>query len=149
MAAAKGPVQLCGAQRCGMLGDERTAAFPLVAPAGAKLRPPAAPAPYYVVRFRDVGGARGYRKVEDPRGWLSLYSIGSPVASAPRAGGWVRIFALSNLNSPWSDGRNELSVSRKGAYLRRDGQLVSIPADTAERIRARLPLDWDALGARR
>jgi hypothetical protein len=194
-AAAKGPVQVCGAHRCGLLGSERAVAFPLAVPAGVELLPPARPAPYYVVRFRDLRGelgywvpaagvvrvrtqrddsaawfaptraqsralrratrgiaARrtpsgldtvevGYQRVEDASGWLSLYSVGTPVASAPDAGGWIRIAVYTkSLSSPWSDGTNRLAVSKAGAYLRRDGQLVAIPAGVADRIRARLPL---------
>jgi ABC-type amino acid transport substrate-binding protein len=193
VAAAKGPVQLCGASRCLTIGDERVPAIPLAITAGTKLHPPAAPAPYYVVRYARVGGVLGYwvpsanlvrlrvseravwvtptraqvarltkvaravapkapprqfeaaevgyERVEDPTGWLSLYTIGTPVASAPDAGGWTRIFAFTKVDTPWSDGTNKLSISRSGAYLRRDGELVGIPADVAEQIRARLPLE--------
>jgi hypothetical protein len=192
VAAAKGPLQACGANRCAMLGSERFPPIPLSVTAKTRLLPPATPAPYFVIRFRGGGGVLGYwipsaglvrlrtqeraawitptraqaarlrkatggiapkqapvrfetvelgyEKVEDPTGWLSLYSIGTPVASSPGAGGWMRIFAFSNVDTPWSDGVNKLAVSRRGAYLRRDGQVVSIPAETADRIRARLPL---------
>jgi hypothetical protein len=193
VASAKGPVQLCGASRCATIGDERVPSIPLAVTARTKLHPPAAPAPYYVVRYARVGGVLGYwvpsanlvrlrvheravwvtptgaqvgrlrkvargvppkapprqfeaaevgyERVDDPSGWMSLYTLGTPVESAPDAGGWTRIFAFTKADTPWSDGTNKLAISRSGAYLRRDGQRVSIPSDVAERIRARLPLE--------
>lgn len=192
VAAAKGPVQVCGAGRCATIGDERAVPIPLVVTAATRLLPPVAPAPYYVIRYAEVGGALGYwipsaglvrirtqdraawltpsraqaarlrrvtrglapraapaqfetvevdyGKVEDPRGYMTLYSIGTPVAAAPDAGGWARIFAFSNRDTPWSDGTNKLAIARRGPYLRRDGQIVLITGDVADRIRARLPL---------
>ena len=192
-ALAKGPFEICGRSGCAVLADE--AAGPGVpvgmvrAQTGAA---PAAPAPYFVIRFRDLPGALGYwipsaatirvrngagsalwlaatpeqaamlraktvglsplrppvvtqagvdlRTVRGPRTYLSLYTLGTPVASAPDAGGWLRV-DLWGASTPWTDGSNALAVSRRGAFLRRDGQLVRIPLAVAVRIRARLPLN--------
>jgi hypothetical protein len=192
VAAAKGPIQVCGSHRCVALGAEGSPPVPLGLTNEMRLLPPAAPAPYFVTRMPHLGAvgywipsARVYRlrtqkaraawialdpaqvamlrratrgidargaptrlqlvhvdgrKVAQPRGYLRLYTIGTPVAAAARPGGWLTIFMSAQTNTPWTDGMNRLAVSRRGAYLRRDGQLVRIPEAVADRIRARLPL---------
>jgi hypothetical protein len=77
--------------------------------------------------------------VKHPRGWLTLYTIGTPVAGAP-GGAWLAIFVSGPAPSPWTDGGDTFLISRRGAYLERDGQFVRISAAVARRIRARLPL---------
>lgn len=72
--------------------------------------------------------------VARPSSYLRLYAIGTPVGSAPSAGGWLPI-TLLGAASPWTDGSNALFVSRRGSYLERDGQIVRVPAATAKRIR--------------
>ena len=192
-AHAKGPFEICGRSACAVLADEAVGpGFPIGTIASPVSVAPAAPAPYFVIRFRDLDGALAYwipsaalirvrtdagtaawlaatpdeaallraktaglaprptpivedaavdlRSVRDPRSYLALYTVGTPVASAHGAGGWLRI-DVWGASTPWTDGSNALAVSRRGAFLRRDGQLVRIPLALARRIRARLPLN--------
>jgi hypothetical protein len=194
-AAAKGPVQLCGAGACVTLGAETAAAPVLSVPTDAPRLAPAPVAPYYVIRFADVGGPLSYwipsahalrsggtgapvwttvpapaadllaraaatlapkpapttlsfvrvgrRAVAHPRGYLRLYSLGTPVTDpGAGAGGWERIdvYSYREWQTPWTDGSNVLAISRRGAFLRRDGEVVRIPLALAERIRARKSL---------
>ena len=74
-----------------------------------------------------------------PSTYLRLYTVGTPVRHAPGAGSWNRI-TLTGPPSPWSDGWNNLRISRLADYLRRDGQLVRIPASVAVRIRRGAPI---------
>jgi hypothetical protein len=194
-AAAKGPVQLCGAGGCVTLGAETAAAPVLSVPTDAARIAPSPVAPYYVIRFADVGGPLSYwipsahalrsggtgapvwtpvpapaadlltraaatlapkpaptnlsfvrvgrRAVAHPRGYLRLYALGAPVADpGAAAGGWERIdlYSFAHWATPWTDGSNVVAISRRGAFLRRDGEVVRIPAALAARIRAREPL---------
>lgn len=91
------------------------------------------PSPVQVLAAVDGVKARGAAT------YLRLYTVGAPATSAAGAGGWLPIWMLGG-RSPWNDGRNALFVSRRGGFLKRDGQLVRIPAALAQRIRARLPL---------
>jgi hypothetical protein len=70
-----------------------------------------------------------------PSSYLRLYTVGTPVRSAPATGSWVSI-VLTGSASPWTDGNNSLSVSARGSYLKRDGQLLRIPAVVARRVRS-------------
>lgn len=72
--------------------------------------------------------------VAKPSSYLRLYTLGTPVRSAPRGVRWLQI-SLTGPLSPWTDGWNSLRISRRGDYLKRDGELVRIPASIAERIR--------------
>jgi hypothetical protein len=191
-AAAKGPVQVCGADRCVALGAEGALPVPLGLTNTMRQLPPAAPSPYFLTRMPHLGAigywipsagvyrlrtqkaraawirlepaqaallrqatlgldARGApsrfeyvhvdgETVAQPRGYMRLYTIGTPVAAARGAGGWLTIFASTEAHTPWTDGMNQLAISRRGAYLRRDGQIVRIPQAIADRIRARRPL---------
>lgn len=79
------------------------------------------------------------QSVAEPSTYLRLFTGGRPVRHAPRVGGWLRI-VLEGPSSPWSDGWSDLWISRRANYLRRDRQLVRIPASIAERIRRGDPL---------
>lgn len=82
------------------------------------------------VDFKPSNGGRTY---------LRLYMIGTPTVTWPGAGGWLRIFVVGAM-TPWTDGANSLWISRRGAFLRRDGTTVLISPSTASRIRRGLPL---------
>lgn len=69
-----------------------------------------------------------------PSSYLRLYTLGTPTRSAPSVKGWTGITLLGP-PTPWTDGKNVLAVSSRGSYLKRDGQLVRIPAPVAQRIR--------------
>jgi hypothetical protein len=72
--------------------------------------------------------------VAKPSSYLRLYTLGTPVQSAPGGIKWLQI-SLMGPSSPWTDGWNSLRISRRGDYLKRDGELVRIPASIAQRIR--------------
>jgi hypothetical protein len=80
------------------------------------------------------------RRVKSARGYLDLFSLGTSVSSWTGAKGWLNVYVRSRAESPWSDGANSLWVSRKGGWLKRDGQVLRIPIGLARRIRGRLPL---------
>jgi hypothetical protein len=104
----------------------------LLTQAAASLRPFAAPTRVTVtVNFRTVQrGAWGY---------LRLFTMGTSVASADTRG-WLPVDTWG-AETPWTQCYDCLWVSRTGAYLKRSGgDLLRIPARTAERVRHRLPL---------
>jgi hypothetical protein len=82
------------------------------------------------------------RSVAHPSTYLRLYRIGRPIKTAPNGIHWLYISLLGvSPESPWTDGRNALWVSRRGHdYLKRDGQTVRIPASVAARIRRAAPI---------
>ncbi len=82
------------------------------------------------------------RSAAHPSSYLRLYSIGRPIKTAPNGIYWLYISLLgASPASPWTDGRSALWVSRRGHnYLKRDGQIVRIPASVAARIRRAAPI---------
>ncbi len=78
--------------------------------------------------------------VRSPVGYLRLFSVGTPVATWAGNGGWWKIFISARRSTPWTDGANSVWISRKGSFLKRDGQVLWIAPSLAKRIRARLPL---------
>jgi hypothetical protein len=48
---------------------------------------------------------------------------------------WLPVNLWTARPSPWGDGANFVWLSRRGSVLKRDGELVRIPAGLAERIR--------------
>jgi hypothetical protein len=78
------------------------------------------------------------RTVRNPRGWLALYTIGTPVARDP-GGSWTVIYVSGVAPSPWTNG-DSFRLSRRGPYLERNGRLFRLPATTARKLRARQPL---------
>lgn len=103
----------------------------VLASAAAALRPYPAP--------RQARAAVDGKPVRGGSTYLRLYTVGTPVSSGRSPSGWLGIW-ISGRQTPWTDGRNELWISRRGTLLRRDGQLVRLPRALAERIRARQPL---------
>jgi hypothetical protein len=96
------------------------------------IRPYAAPT--RAVAFVD------YDNVKRGVTYLRLYTIGTPVVTAPPAStAWIGIW-LHGGTSPWNDGMSSFWISQKGNLLKRDGQVLKIPAAVAKRIRAHLPL---------
>jgi hypothetical protein len=91
------------------------------------MKPYKAPKKLQTVFVKDNTAAR-------PSSYLRLYTIGTPARSAPNVKSWAGI-TLWGPPTPWTDGKNVLSVSSSGGYLKRDGQLVRIPASVAARIR--------------
>lgn len=82
------------------------------------------------VDFKPARGGRTY---------LRLYTLGTPTTVSPGAGGWLRIFVVGAM-TPWTDGANSLWISKRGAFVSRDGSTALIPASVASRIRRGLPL---------
>jgi hypothetical protein len=94
------------------------------------LRPLSAPKSVSVfVNLKPVRGDLSY---------LRLYTLGHVTRDANR-GGWLKI-KIFGRSTPWTDGKSSLWISRRGAFLRRDGEIIAIPATIAARVRARLPL---------
>jgi len=90
----------------------------------AKLRP--FPTPKLV----DV--AINGRLASDPQSYLRLYSIGGEAETYPTDTRSVQIVLETAKRTPWSDGNN-LVVYPGSNLLLRDGQIVSIPGDVAQR----------------
>jgi hypothetical protein len=61
------------------------------------------------------------------------------VPSGRSPSGWIGIW-IGGRQTPWTDGRNSLRISKRGSLLRRDGQLVRLPRTLADRVRERKPL---------
>jgi hypothetical protein len=95
------------------------------------LRPLSAP--------KRVSVAVNLKPVRGDVSYLRLYTLGHVTMKAADNGGWLKINILGR-STPWTDGKNSLWISRRGAFLRRDGEIIVIPATIAARVRARLPL---------
>jgi hypothetical protein len=89
---------------------------------------------------KNVTAAVDLEPVAGDLSYLRLYTVGEPTTSAANNGGWLKILIFQDRPTPWADGKNTLWISRQGALLRRDGQLVAIPPAVATQVRARLPL---------
>jgi hypothetical protein len=189
-AQAKGPVEICGANRCTQLyGTGAEPAVNILTPAGRARLSPAAPTKFFSIRFVDQPGGplaywiptagllrvgweratwisptkvearllraktRGLRPLSAPKSvsvfvnlkpvrgdlsYLRLYTLGHVTMDANH-GGWLKINIFGR-STPWTDGKNSLWISRRGAFLRRDGEIIAIPATIAALVRARLPL---------
>jgi len=81
----------------------------------------------------------GGRSVRDPQSYLEVFGAGvnSFTAILPR---WLPIKFFAFAPSPWTDGVDEVWISRKGGLLWIDGNIVRIPLQLAQRIRARRSL---------
>lgn len=90
----------------------------------ARLRPFAAP------KLVDV--AINGKLAADPQSYLRLYSIGSKAETYPTDTGSVQVVLETAKRTPWSDGNN-LVVYPGSNLLVRDGEIVSIPAEIANR----------------
>jgi hypothetical protein len=90
----------------------------------AKLRPFPAP------KLLDV--AINGKLASDPQSYLRLYSIGSEAKIYPTDLRSVQIVLETARRTPWSDGNN-LVVYPGSNLLLRDGEIVSIPGDVADR----------------
>ena len=78
----------------------------------------------------------GGRAVSDPQSYLQLFGIGLEVFPAILPG-WLRVRLTADSPSPWTDGRNDVRISRTGRLLWIDGTIFRIPLQLAKRIRAR------------
>ncbi len=97
-----------------------------------RVRPYGAPKRLREVSINDVSARR-------PSSYLHLYTLGTPTRVAGAAVGWLPILFFG-ATSPWTDGKNSIWISRRGDYLKRDGQLVRISASLATRIRHARPI---------
>ncbi len=97
-----------------------------------KVKPYRTPKKLRMVFVKDQTAAR-------PSSYLRLYTIGTPARSVPSVKRWTGI-TLWGASTPWTDGKNVLSVSKRGDYLKRDGELVRISASIATRIRRARPI---------
>jgi hypothetical protein len=79
-----------------------------------------------------------YENVRGDATYLRLFTIGTQV-SPPTRVSWLPIW-ISGRSSPWTDGFNDLRISRKGSYLYRNGLVFTIPPATAKQIRSLQPL---------
>ena len=77
-------------------------------------------------------------KRKDADTYFRLFTIGTPLAS-PADVAWLPIWVHGGV-SPWNDGLSSFAISRTGSLLKRDGQVLQIPAALARRIRAAQPL---------
>jgi hypothetical protein len=77
----------------------------------------------------------GGRRVQDPQSYLDVFN-GGQQWFAPILPRWLRITFTADAPSPWTDGANDVRISRKGRLLWLDGMVVRIPLQLAQRIRA-------------
>jgi hypothetical protein len=111
--------------------------------ATAGLEPYGAPRTARAAVDADPGKRVEMRSVRGGDTYLRLYSLGEPVARANGARTWLQIWVMG-APTPWTDGKNSLWISRRGALLLRDGTIVRIPSSTAEQIRKRAPLTLES-----
>lgn len=95
------------------------------------LRPLSAP--------KSVSVAVNLKPARGDLSYLRLYTLGHVATKAADNGGWLKINIFGR-STPWTDGKNSLWISRRGAFLRRNGEIIVIPTTIAARVRARLPL---------
>jgi hypothetical protein len=81
----------------------------------------------------------GGHAVRDPQSYLNIFGAGKAwfAAILPH---WLRITFTADAPSPWTDGADDYFISRKGRLLWIDGNIVRIPLQLAQRIRARRSL---------
>lgn len=95
----------------------------------------------------------GGRRARDPDSYLRLYELpSSRLPPADPAGSkresetlwryyervlsyWIPVNLWSARPTPWGDGANFVWISRRGALLKRDGEVLRIPRPLAERVR--------------
>jgi hypothetical protein len=80
-----------------------------------------------------------YENVKGGTTYMRLYTIGTPIESAPSSTVWLAIW-LHGGKSPWNDGMSSFWISKTGSLLKRDGQILQIAPPLAKRIRAHQPL---------
>jgi hypothetical protein len=73
------------------------------------------------------------RHAADPQSYLRLYSIGGEAQTYPSDTRSVQVVLETAKRTPWSDGNN-LVVYPGSNLLLRDGEIVSIPGDVANRV---------------
>ncbi len=81
----------------------------------------------------------GGRAVADPQSYAKLFAVGTETFPAILPG-WLRVRFSADAPSPWTDGREDVRISRTGRVLWVDGTTLRIPLQLARRIRARRSL---------
>jgi len=81
----------------------------------------------------------GGRPVRDPQSYLRIFGAGEGWF-APILPNWLRIRFFGDGASPWTDNADDIFISRKGRLMWMDGDIVRIPLQLAQRIRARRSL---------
>lgn len=79
------------------------------------------------------------RPVRDPQSYLRLWTLGHKATGYPDGIDSGQIVFYSDPASPWSDG-NYVVAYAKSSLLLRDGKVVALPKDVAERVAARASL---------
>jgi hypothetical protein len=82
------------------------------------------------------------RAVRDPQSYLRLWTLGKKATGYPDGLDSGQVVFYSDPASPWSDG-NYVVAYAKSNLLLRDGKIVALPKDVAERIAARASLAPD------
>ena len=88
-----------------------------------------------VIASVTVGG----KPAADPQSYAKLFAVGSEwmPLQYPR---FIRIRFAGDTQSPWTDAREDVRISRTGRLLWIDGRTFRIPLRLAQRIRARQSL---------
>jgi hypothetical protein len=94
------------------------------------------------------------KPVRDPQSYLRLWTLGHKATGYPNGIDSGQIVFYSDPASPWSDG-NYVVAYAKSSLLLRDGKVVALPKDVADRVAARaslapdhgFPWTWTALVA--
>jgi hypothetical protein len=116
--------------------------------------------PYPLPRVETV--IVGERRARDPQSYLRLYAVaGKPAAdpAGPRPTVdavhgfadwkrwyakvrrlWLPVVSSSPVASPWTGDSTDVWISKRGALLERDGEVVRVDAAFAARVRQALPL---------
>jgi hypothetical protein len=82
------------------------------------------------------------RAVRDPQSYLRLWTFGDKATGYPDGLDSGQVIFYGDPASPWSDG-NYLVASAKSNLLLRDGKVVALPKNVAERVAARASLAPD------
>jgi hypothetical protein len=80
------------------------------------------------------------RPVRDPQSYLRLWTLGHEATGYPSGIDSQQVVFYSDPASPWSDG-NYVVAYAKSNLLLRDGKVVGLPKDVAQRVAARASLE--------
>lgn len=93
--------------------------------------------PYATPRLTSV--TLNGRPVRDPQSYLRLWTLGHEATGYPSGIDSQQVVFYSDPASPWSDG-NYVVAYAKSSLLLRDGKVVALPKDVAERVAAHASL---------
>jgi hypothetical protein len=82
----------------------------------------------------------GMRVVAEPQSYLRLFNAGKPAFTWVGARGWLRVSVRAGEPSPWTDGLNDIRISRRKGFVWVDGTVRKVSTIFAARARRALSL---------